>query len=94
MNFHALTITVVSLIASVFFPANQARAQVDPNSLCELATGALKRASNVRGLKPKADVPCLVQDKAAVTSFIQDTIREDLPPQKLAMEDLAYKAIG
>jgi len=94
MNVHALTITALSLIASVFLPANQARAQVDPNSLCELATGALKRASEVRGLKPKSDVPCLVQDKAAVTSFIQDTIREDLPPQKLAMEELAYKAIG
>lgn len=67
---------------------------MDPNSLCELATGALKRASEVRGLKPKADVPCLVQDQAAVTSFIQATIREDLPPQKLAMEELAYKAIG
>lgn len=63
-------------------------------SLCSLSREALTGASAVRELAPRASVPCIVEDKAAVTRFIQETIREDLPPQKLAHEEVAYKAIG
>jgi hypothetical protein len=63
-------------------------------SLCSLSREALNGASAVRGLEPRAAVPCVVEDKAAVTQFIHETIREDLPPQKLVNEEVAYKAIG
>jgi hypothetical protein len=64
------------------------------SSLCDLSVEALKRASAVRGLALKNAVPCVVQDQAAVTNFIQTTIKENLPAQKLEMEEFAYKAIG
>jgi hypothetical protein len=63
-------------------------------SLCSLSGEALSGASAVRELVPRAAVPCIVEDKAAVTRFIQETIRADLPPHKLAHEEVAYKAIG
>lgn len=73
--------------------ADALSAQAD-SSLCAMSTEALGHASAVRELKALSSVPCVVEDKAAVTRFIQDTIREDLPPEKLAMEELAYRAVG
>lgn len=62
--------------------------------LCALAPVALERASDIRGLRIKQPVPCLVQDKDAVKGFLDETIERDLPPQKLQMEQIAYRAIG
>lgn len=65
-----------------------------PSDLCALAPVAIEQASAIRGLQIKNQVPCLVQDKGAVKAFLDETIEQDLPPQKLAMEQLAYRAIG
>jgi hypothetical protein len=67
---------------------------VQDQSLCALSREALSGASVVRELALKADVPCVVEDKFAVANFIQETIKEDLPPRKLAQEEIVYKAIG
>jgi hypothetical protein len=85
------TTLILSLIVCHYGEAQPTNTDV---SLCALTDEALKHASEVRELKPLSAVPCVVEDKAAVTQFLQDTIREDLPPQKLAMEELAYRAIG
>jgi len=74
-------------------PYGSEGAQVD-SSLCALSVEALGHASAVRELKARSSVSCVVEDRAAVTRFIQDTIREDLPPEKLAMEERAYRAVG
>jgi hypothetical protein len=39
-------------------------------------------------------VPCSVQDQKAVQAFIEATIKRDLAPQKLEMEQTAFRAIG
>lgn len=63
-------------------------------TLCAISREALSGASVVRELPLKADVPCVVEDRVAVANFIQETIKEDLPSQKLAQEEIVYKAIG
>jgi hypothetical protein len=85
-----LTLSLI-VLAARYIEAQPTNTDV---SLCALTDKALKHASEVRELTPRSPVPCVVEDKAAVTQFLQDTIREDLPPQKLAMEELAYRAIG
>lgn len=62
--------------------------------LC-LASGiALRRASEIRGLRVRKEVPCVIQDKSQVRDFLEETIRTELPPDKMEMEQLAYRAIG
>ncbi len=63
-------------------------------SLCDISRTALQEASSIRGLVTKQDVPCAVQDKPQVEAFLHETIAVELPPQKLQMEEIAYKAIG
>lgn len=64
------------------------------SDLCATAPVAIERASAIRGLRIKTQVPCLAQDKGAVKAFLDETIEQDLPPKKLTMEQLAYRAIG
>lgn len=88
----AIAVTVnLMVLAAQYVEAQPTNTDV---SLCALTDKALKHASEVRELKPLSPVPCVVENKAAVTQFLQDTIREDLPPQKLAMEELVYRAVG
>lgn len=89
------SLSVCAVILSTGAPVTAQEGANNPDlSLCALSQQALRNASAVRQLTPRTDVPCIVQDKAAVTRFIEETIREDLPPRKLAQEELAYKAIG
>jgi len=92
---------VATALISGLLAASCARAQSSQtslvktdSSLCAASRQALVLASKVRQLAPRSEVPCVVQDKQEVSEFIHETIREDLPPQKLAMEELAYRAIG
>ncbi len=66
----------------------------DASSLCDTSRQALVYASTIRNLTAHEPVPCLVQDKPAVTGFIHETIKTDLPPLKLQMEEISYRAIG
>ncbi|MFN4897155.1 MAG: hypothetical protein ACK5GN_10760 [Pseudomonadota bacterium] len=72
----------------------QPAAKPEAEDLCSLSQLALREASKVRELTTLSPVPCVVEDRPAVTRFIQDTIREDLPPHKLANEEIAYRAVG
>lgn len=89
-----LLLTTLALFGPCRSACTQESTVETDSSLCALSRQALKGASAVRELVPRAPVPCIVEDKASVTRFIQETIREDLPPQKLAHEEVAYKAIG
>lgn len=68
-------------------------AQAD-SSLCKLADSAIEQASTIRGLKIKAEVPCLVQDKEEVKQYLLTTIDKKIPPDKLRYEEIVYKALG
>jgi hypothetical protein len=39
-------------------------------------------------------IPCIAQDKEQVRGFLEETIRTELPPAKMEMEQLAYRSIG
>lgn len=67
---------------------------VSNNSLCDTSRQALSQASAIRELAVLNEVPCDVQDKPAVESFLLETIRTELPPQALSMEELTFKTIG
>lgn len=62
--------------------------------LCAVSAVALRRASEIRGLGVRKEVPCVTQDKSQVREFLEETIRTELPPDKMEMEQLAYRAIG
>lgn len=92
-----------SIVLTLGFPLTLARGQgaqilgpqdTKVSSLCDMSHKVLKEASAVRGLSVVSTVPCIVEDKEAVRTFLNDTIRTELPPHKLAMEEVAYKAIG
>lgn len=79
------------LALSLFTPIGYSEAPAD---LCALSGVALKHASALRGLSIMKPVPCSVQDQKAVQAFIEATIKRDLAPQKLEMEQTAFRAIG
>lgn len=62
--------------------------------LCSVSELALRRASEIRCLRVRKEVPCVTQDKSQVREFLEETIRTELPPDKMEMEQLAYRAIG
>jgi hypothetical protein len=65
-----------------------------PRSLCDESREALVEASTIRGLRVISPVPCTVQDKPLVEAFLHETIKTELPPQKIQMEELAFRAVG
>ncbi len=78
-------------LCAVFIPAY--RASADSTS-CNLAKDAIDSASRLRGLRIKQPVPCLIHDKPEVRAYILETIRTQLPPERLANEELLFKALG
>jgi hypothetical protein len=63
-------------------------------ALCDQSREALVEASSIRGLPVISPVPCTVQDKPLVEAFLHETIKTELPPQKIQMEELAFRAVG
>jgi hypothetical protein len=61
---------------------------------CDIAKEAIQKASVIRNLKIKAPVPCQVHSKEEVKQFILNTVNTKIPPEKLAMEEVAFKALG
>jgi hypothetical protein len=67
---------------------------VADESLCAMAPEALREASRLRGLSPKSEVPCQVQERAGVEAFLRNVIQKKYPPHKLAMEGYLYRTLG
>ena len=63
-------------------------------SPCSTAQEALKEASRIRELPSKGEVPCLVRSREDVERFLRELIGKKYPPQKLAMEELVFRAVG
>lgn len=83
-----LVVVMVCASAPITAPA-------EPTSdLCSVSASALRRSSQIRGLEVRKEVPCVTQDKTQVREFLEETIRTELPPDKMEMEQLAYRAIG
>jgi hypothetical protein len=61
---------------------------------CNIAKSAIDAASDIRGLKAKKKVPCLVHTKEQVKGFLLHTIDTKLPEGKLKNEGILYKALG
>lgn len=61
---------------------------------CKVAEQALKEASSIRKLDIKQAVPCVIQNKKEVETYLLSIVNEQLPPEKLAYEELIYKKIG
>lgn len=61
---------------------------------CSIADSAISDASSIRKLPIKREVPCLVHQKEQVKQYLLHAIDTKIPPAKLAMEALVYKAIG
>jgi hypothetical protein len=62
--------------------------------LCGIYSVALRSTSQIRGLSVRKPIPCVAQDKAQVQGFLEETIRTELPPAKMEMEQLTYRTIG
>jgi len=61
---------------------------------CSLVKSAMHIASEIRGLEAKAKVPCKIQNKAEVESYLRETLEKKVPKQKLLNEEKLYKLIG
>lgn len=68
--------------------------QASAENLCAIAKSAVSHASEIRGLKAKHSIPCLVHDKQEVKEYLLHTIQTKLPPNKLKMEEVVYKVLG
>ncbi len=80
----ALTILVVGMV----------EAQNRSSGGCELVGENLRQAEKIRGLKARRQVPCESHDKEAVRAHLTATIDTKIPAEKIAGEELIYKAIG
>lgn len=67
-------------------------AEVD--SSCKQTRRSLQEASEIRNLNAKRDVPCRRESKAEIRRFLQRSLEQDLPPERLQHEETLYKAIG
>ena len=86
--------TAACVSVGLFIGAGSAVVAADDASLCGETAGILREVSAIRGLSVIRDVPCTVQDKAQVQGFLEETIRRDLAPEKMQMEELVYRTLG
>ena len=84
-----LSALIFIVLAPVKFPAYA----LDEN-LCVVTKDAIKQASEIRGLRVKRSVPCLLQNREEVKQYLLTTIKTKIPSEKLAMEGLVYRALG
>lgn len=62
--------------------------------LCDIAKQSFQDAIRIRHLSKLREVPCTTQNQDQVKKFILDTIQTKYVPQKIEMEEKAYKALG
>ena len=81
-----------ALVVSTYVSATAVYAVSDED--CKIATTALEKAAEIRGLKVQKRVPCRVHDKDKVKKYLLHAINEKIPAKKLKMEEVVYKALG
>jgi hypothetical protein len=85
---------VMSLVGVATTMAWLAIASASETDMCAVTKKALDEASRIRGLSPKAPVPCVVRSRQEIERFLKETIAEKFPKDTLEMEQLVYRAIG
>ena len=78
----------------LLFAFHGASISAQDSSICTVAAQSLREASRIRKLAVKKEVPCLTQNRAEIEQFLRATIHVRLPPNKLKMEEIVYRAIG
>jgi hypothetical protein len=61
---------------------------------CALLQGVMKEVSAVRALTPKGEVPCAIASREEIGEFLRQSVSKKLPPKKLEMEQVVYRAVG
>lgn len=61
---------------------------------CNIAKDALKQASAIRGLSKRREIPCFLHNQEQIKEYLLATLAEELPPQRLAQEELLFKVLG
>ena len=61
---------------------------------CSIAEHAVHSASKLRGLEIKRSVPCKLQDRGQVETYLRNTIKEKIPAKRLEFEGRVYKVLG
>lgn len=59
-----------------------------------MAEDAFLAAQTIRGLKAKKAVPCTLQNKEEVLTFLKTSVQKKIPQGKLRGEERIYKALG
>src|SRR5690606_6506444 len=86
--FRTLSIAIVVAVTAAV-PAARAA-----DETCQIAASAISEASKIRNLNIKKKVPCFVHDKEQVKKYLLHAIETKIPPEKLRMEAIVYKALG
>jgi len=95
MRFNAATLVALFFLAATVH--RSALAEVAPSGTdkkCEIATTSIAAASELRQLRQKKEVPCLVRDKESVRANILSLVQEKTPPLKMKYEGLTLKTLG
>jgi hypothetical protein len=95
MRFNAATLLALFFLAVTVH--RSALAEVAPSGTdkkCEIATTSIAAASELRQLRQKKEVPCLVRDKESVRANILSLVQEKTPPLKMKYEGLTLKTLG
>jgi len=97
-------LSAVCVLVGVYVAAGSALSTADDTSLSDISLSSvslcaetpdiLRDVSAIRGLSVIREVPCAVQEKAQVRDFIEETIKRDLAPEKVQMEELIYRTLG
>lgn len=85
---------VFGIIVPMILTVPVALADTAPAPSCAIADTAIHDVSRIRQLKIKGNVPCLVRDKTQIKEYLLQEIAERIPPKKLQMEALVYRALG
>ncbi len=65
-----------------------------PADLCKVADQAFIIAEQIKGQARKARVPCKVQTREAIQSYIVGRLDEEVPEVRMQAEEFALKAVG
>lgn len=81
---------IAALVAALAIPLSAA----SEGPQCGLVERVMREVSAVRGLIPKSEVPCAIAGRGQIREFLRQHISEKLPPKKLEMEQVTFRAVG
>ena len=89
---HGLWVHIASTL--LFALTTVSPSWADSVDYCKQTSRLLGEASRIRQLEPKRTVPCKLESRAQIRTFLDRSIEEDLPPERLYYEEILFKAIG